>query len=202
MGGNYAYNYKQLLEKLKIKTLIITDLDYDKEATTLEEAKQAYSSNSTINKFYNFKFKEDNKELSGAQIEENNKKCPTLSELYLWQSSTNYKTIVNKFIYIAFQDEDSTARTLEEAMLSKLLSINVFTKCKRSEWQKIRKKHKIAFLIPRNRKNEEDSEFTIRDIVEATSGNKTDFMYSIILNCKEKTMLPTYIEKGLKWLTE
>lgn len=202
VGGNYAYNYKQLLEKLKIKTLIITDLDYDKEATTLEEAKQAYSSNSTINKFYNFKFKEDDKEQSGAQIEENNKKCPTLSELYLWQSSTNYKTIVNKFIYIAFQDEDSTARTLEEAMLSKLLSINVFTKRKRSEWQKIRKKHKIAFLIPRNRKDEEDSEFTIRDIVEATSGNKTDFMYSIILNCKEKTMLPTYIEKGLKWLTE
>ena len=87
-------------------------------------------------------------------------------------------------------------------MLSKLLSINVFTKYKRSEWQKIRKEHKIAFTIPRNRTNEEDSEFTIRDIVEATSGNKTDFMYSVILNCKAETMLPTYIEKGLKWLTE
>lgn len=117
-------------------------------------------------------------------------------------SSEEKNTAYEKLTPQRKQLVDSTARTLEEAMLSKLLSINVFTKRKRSEWQKIRKKHKIAFLIPRNRKDEEDSEFTVRDIVEATSGNKTDFMYSIILNCKEKTMLPTYIEKGLKWLTE
>ena len=103
-------------------------------------------------------------------------------------------------MYVAFQDENSTARSLEEAMLSKLLSIDVFSKYKRSEWKNIRKKHKIAFTIPHNKKGEADSEFTIRDIVEATSGNKTDFMYSVILNSKEKAMLPTYIEKGLKWL--
>lgn len=204
VGGAYAYNYKKLLEKLKIKTLIITDLDYDKGVTTFEEAKKTCSSNSTINKFYNLKLQAESRtqEQTEGHEEEIEEKNPTISDLYSWQSSTDYKTIVDEIIYVAFQDAESTARTLEEAMLSKLLSINVFTKYKRSEWQKIRKEHKIAFTIPRNSKDEEDSEFTIRDIVEATSGNKTDFMYSVILNCKEEIMLPTYIEKGLKWLTE
>ena len=198
VGGDYAYNYKKLLEELKIKTLIITDLDYDKEVTTLEEAKEKCSSNSTINKFYNLKFKTDNLEKGQEAPEQKN---PTVSQLYSWQSSTDYKTIVG-VIYVAFQDEDSTARTLEEAMLSKLLSTSVFTKYKRSEWKEIRKKHKIAFAIPRNKNDEDDSEFTIRDIVDATSGKKTDFMYSVILNSKEEVMLPTYIEKGLTWLME
>lgn len=204
VGGAYAYNYKKLLEKLKIKTLIITDLDYDKAVTTFEEAKQTCSSNSTINKFYNLKLQAgmQEREQTEGHAEKIEGKKPTISDLYSWQSSTDYKTIVDEIIYVAFQDAESTARTLEEAMLSKLLAINVFTKYKRSEWQKIRKEHKIAFTIPHNNKGEEDSEFTIRDIVDATSGNKTDFMYSVILNCKEEAMLPTYIEKGLKWLTE
>ena len=122
--------------------------------------------------------------------------------MYSWQSSTAYKTTVNEIIYVAFQDEDSTARTLEEAMLSKLLSTSVFTKYKRSEWQKIKKDSKLSFVIPHNKIGETDSEFTIKDIAESTSGNKTDFMYSVVLNSKEEDMLPTYIEKGLLWLAE
>ena len=31
---------------------------------------------------------------------------------------------------------------------------------------------------------------------------QTDFMYSVLLNKKEKDVLPSYIEEGLKWLTE
>ena len=195
VGGAYAYNYKKLLEKLQIKTLIITDLDYDKQASTFNEVKKNNSSNSTINKFYNLKFKEEKREAESKEV------SPTIADLYLWQSSTKYKTIVNN-IYIAFQDESSTARTLEEAMLSKLLSTSVFTKYKRSEWQRLRKENKLSFVIPNNKKDEEDAELSIKDIVEATSGNKTDFMYSVILNGKEEAMLPTYIEQGLLWLIE
>lgn len=195
VGGAYAYNYQKLLEKLKIKALIITDLDYDKQSATFEEAKQKGSSNCTINKFFNLKLKDE-------KSEETEEKQPTIADLYSWQSSTAYKTTVNEIIYVAFQDEDSTARTLEEAMLSKLLSTSVFTKYKRSEWQKIKKDFKLSFTIPHNKTGETDSEFTIKEIVESTSGNKTDFMYSVILNSKEEDMLPTYIEKGLLWLAE
>ena len=88
-------------------------------------------------------------------------KAPTVLQLYSWQSSTDYQTTINELMYVAFQDENSTARSLEEAMLSKLLSIDVFRKYKRSEWKNIRKTHKIAFTIPHNNKGEADSEFTM-----------------------------------------
>lgn len=42
---------------------------------------------------------------------------------------------------------------------------------------------------------------SIRAIVQHTSKNKTDFMYSVILNKLVDTMLPNYIEEGLMWLT-
>ena len=87
-------------------------------------------------------------------------------------------------------------------MLAKLLSTSVYTKFKRSKWQEIKKEKKLSFSIPHNREGEKDSEFTIRDIVESTSKSKTDFMYSVILSGNEEFMLPTYIEKGLKWLVE
>lgn len=190
VGGAYAYNYKTLLERLKIKSLILTDLDYNKEAVTFEDAKKSNSTNSTINKFYNLMLKADETT------------SPTIEELYLWQTSTNFKTVLDDMIYIAFQDECSTARTLEEAMLAKLLSTSVYSKYKRSDWKKFKKENKLSFSIPHNRSGEKDSEFSVRDIVESTSATKTDFMYSVILSGNEEKMLPAYIEKGLKWLAE
>ena len=40
----------------------------------------------------------------------------------------------------------------------------------------------------------------MRDILAATSGNKTDFMCSVIMKDYVKKMLPDYIERGLEWL--
>lgn len=36
VGGAYAHNYLEILTMLKMKSLIITDLDYNKDATTFE----------------------------------------------------------------------------------------------------------------------------------------------------------------------
>ena len=80
------------------------------------------------------------------------------------------------------------------------LGFNVFHMIKRSEWKKIRKDKNLIFSIPNNKKGEKDSEYSIRKIVEATSNNKTDFMYSVILSENEEKMLPDYIKKGLLWL--
>ena len=87
-------------------------------------------------------------------------------------------------------------------MLNKLLETNVFEKLKRSEWKSIRKENKLTFTIPNNKKGEKDSEYSIRKIVEATSDNKTDFMYSVILSGNEEKMLPDYIKEGLLWLAK
>lgn len=197
VGGAYAYNYQRIIEMLKIKTLIITDLDYDKTVRTIEDIKLSNSSNSTINKFYKLiKVK-----LFPTETKELDERKPTIQDLYDWQISTEYKTIINEKIYVAFQDEESTARTLEEAMLVKLLKQNVFFKQNRCKWKQFRKEHKLNFTIPRD-KDCEEREIEIREIVLSTSEDKTDFMYSVILNGKEEEMLPEYIERGLKWLME
>lgn len=190
VGGAYAHNYLPMLRMLKMKTLIITDLDYDKEILSMDKVKaeDSKSTNATINHCYRLVY---------PNKEENY--FPTIKELYDFQVKEE-NILCDGRVYLAFQDEDSTARTLEEAMLKKILGFNVFYMIKRSEWKKIRKDKNLIFSIPNNKKGEKDSEYSIRKIVEATSNNKTDFMYSVILSENEEKMLPDYIKKGLLWL--
>lgn len=190
VGGAYAHNYLPMLTMLKMKTLIITDLDYDKAVITLDAVKNSKSSNATINHCY---------KLVCPDKEE--KFTPTIRDLYNLQSEDKV-VLYDGLVYLAFQDEDSTARTLEEAMFNKLLGYNAFKKIKRSKWKAIRKDNKLTFTIPNNKEGEKDSEYSVREIVEATSNNKTDFMYSVILGGNEEKMLPDYIKKGLLWLAK
>lgn len=190
VGGAYAHNYLPMLTMLKMKTLIITDLDYDKAVITLDAVKNSKSSNATINHCY---------KLVCPDKEE--KFTPTIRDLYNLQREDKV-VLYDGLVYLAFQDEDSTARTLEEAMFNKLLGYNAFKKIKRSKWKAIRKDNKLTFTIPNNKEGEKDSEYSVREIVEATSNNKTDFMYSVILGGNEEKMLPDYIKKGLLWLAK
>lgn len=179
-----------MLRMLKMKTLIITDLDYGKDILNIDKVKDSKSTNATINHCYR---------LANPDREENY--SPTIKELYDFQAKEK-NILCDGLVYLAFQDENSTARTLEEAMLKKLLEFDVFHMVKRSEWKKIKRDKKLTFSIPNNKEGEKDSEYSIRKIVEATSNNKTDFMYSVILSGNEKKMLPDYIEKGLSWLAK
>lgn len=187
VGGAYALNYRDILAKLRIRTLIITDLDYSKSITKLSDVKCSNSSNATINSFY-------------KRLCEDSEK-PNVEQIYQWQSSNEY-IISDGLIGLTFQDEASTARTLEEGMFAKLQNMDVFQKIKRSEWKTIRKENKLTFTIPNNKPGETDSVFAIRDIVDATSNKKTDFMYSVILSGNEDKMLPDYIRRGLLWLAQ
>lgn len=193
VGGAYAYNYKYLIECLKIKTLIITDLDYDKSAKNVADVLKSFSTNSTINKFY---IDNDRKE-KGLNSDEK-VTPPTIKEIYDWLKNDENNGV--NLIYIASQSELYYPRTLEEAMLTKLLEIDVFEFKKRSEWLETRSNSKLKFSVPNNEKGKKESEFSIRDIVDATSNSKTDFTYSIILNKNTELLLPPYIEKGLLWL--
>ena len=188
VGGAYAINYVDILKELKIKSLIITDLDYEKTASSFEAAKKSVSTNTTINKVY---------KLLNSGVTDS----PTIEKLYEFQAKQDH-IVLNSLICLSFQDENSTARTLEEAMLAKLLNHDVFKTHKRSEWTKIRKNNKLTFSIPYNRDGEKDSEFSIRRIIKATSNNKTDFMYSVIMSNNAEKMLPDYIRKGLSWLAQ
>lgn len=187
VGGAYAYNYQELIDLLKIKTLIITDIDYDKAAVTKSDITQSKTTNATINNFY--------KKETGAEK-------PTIQQLYEWKESKG--NICNEErIYLTFQtSKDGYTRTFEEAMLNKYFELDA-TKClKRSDWEDKKRNSGLQYSIPRNRDSAEDSEFYLRDILNSSSGKKTDFMYSVILNDYVSKMQPDYISEGLKWLME
>lgn len=180
VGGAYACNYIPLIQFLEIKTAILTDLDYSTTAHTLPGIKRSTTTNATI--------------LKAAHCHLNVSKV-SVAKLYNWKK--NFRPILlDKSICLSFQgEEDGYARTLEEAMLSKLYSKSVLDKEDRTTWISRRTSDKLKFSIPKNK-----SKINIRDIVSATSRGKTDFMYSVIMNGLVEKMLPTYISEALKWL--
>ena len=180
VGGAYAINYKPILDYLNIKSLIITDLDFDANAETESAVVRSLSSNATINAFA--------KESLGNS-------SPTVQDLYSWRD--NVKNVTIKNICLVFQGiNDHYARTLEEAMLAKRYNVSALDTKTRKEWASLRKSDKLKFVIP-----QKVDPCSIHTIVQHTSKNKTDFMYSVILNKLADAMLPDYIEEGLKWLT-
>lgn len=180
VGGAYAYKYKKLIELLEIKSLIITDIDYEKDSITISEILESTITNSTIQNFY------------GDTIKNN--KQPKVKDLYLWVKEE--KNILNNMIYIAFQsEEDGYTRTLEEAMLSKYYNKEIDILYTKSELEKIREESKLKFSVPKNKE-----QISLRDILISSKNNKTDFMYSVILNNLVEDMEPEYIHRGLKWL--
>lgn len=201
VGGAYAYNYKPLIEFLRIKTLIITDLDYKKSALSEADILQSKSTNSTINNFYKISIGKTVAFQEGIDEDVESSDAPSVETLYRWKGD-NKNRLCNNLIYIAFQEEKYFARTLEEAMISKLVKSKAFEKKARSEWRNIRSQHKLEFTLPNNKEGEEDSSLSLRDIVDNMSKAKTDFMYSVILNTLGETMLPEYIEEGLTWLMQ
>jgi hypothetical protein len=182
VGGAYAYNYRSLIEFLNIKTLILTDLDYSKDAVTEVAVKASNTTNATIVNFYRIA---------------NHGTTPTVSDLYQWKTDGG-NILFDGCAYLSFQGKDDRfARTMEEAMLANHYAINAYDEKSKESWTELRKKDNLKYTIPQSPGN-----YSIRDIVVHTSNGKTDFMYSVILNNLTEQMLPGYIEEGLVWLMQ
>ena len=190
VGGAYAKNYEKLIRLLGIKSLIITDIDYGKDEIEVEQIRESESTNATIKHFFS--------------INNTPAESPKAKNLYAWKAAKG--NIIDDMIYICFQcDNDGYARTLEEAMLNKYFSMNVSTTFMKKEWKKKQEDSKLKFSIPRKKNKQsvsDDDDVSVRDILESTSGNKTDFMYSVIMNEYVEKMMPEYVDGGLKWLME
>lgn len=186
VGGAYAKNYRKMIELLGIKSLIITDIDYSKDAESLDKIKGSEITNATIKEFYKI---------------ENPGSTPTVKDLYAWKDAK--KNIVSDgLIYTCFQtNNDGYARTLEEAMLSKYFSMDVTKSYTKKEWIKKKEEAGLEFVIPTKGVKDEDP-ISLRDILKSTSGSKTNFMYSVVLNKKAEKTEPDYIQGGLEWLME
>lgn len=187
VGGAYAKNYQRLIQLLKIKSLIITDIDYGKGEVVVSNVLKSETTNATIKKFYKDCYAEEN---------------PSVEKIYAWKEAK--ENILDNLIYVCFQtDKDGYARTLEEAMLSKYFSIGVSQSYTVKEWKEKRKDSKLDFSIPQKKNGNqvsEDEKITLRDILMSSSGQKTNFMYSVIINEYVERMEPDYIRGGLEWL--
>ncbi|MCR5702456.1 MAG: AAA family ATPase [Lachnospiraceae bacterium] len=186
VGGAYAKNYRQMIELLGIKSLIITDIDYSKDAETVNEINDSIITNATIKEFYRI---------------DNPESTPTVKDLYEWKAS-NKNIISDGLIYTCFQTkDDGYARTLEEAMLSQYFSTDVTMSFTKKEWIKKRADSRLEFVIPTKGIKDEDP-IKLRAILKSISGSKTNFMYSVVLNKKAEETEPNYIRGGLEWLME
>jgi predicted ATP-dependent endonuclease of OLD family len=186
VGGAYAKNYKKMIELLGIKSLIITDIDYSKDAETVNDINDSEITNATIKEFYRINNKES---------------TPTVKDLYEWKTSEK-NVISNGLIYTCFQtNDDGYARTLEEAMLSKYFSTDVTKSFTKKEWTEKRELSKLDFVIP-TKGIKEDDPIKLRGILKSTSSSKTNFMYSVVFNKKTEETEPNYIQGGLTWLME
>jgi predicted ATP-dependent endonuclease of OLD family len=188
VGGAHAHIYKPLIvDTLGIKTIIITDLDYEKSSTTStpEALQPLKTTNATLNALFGI-------EKEGKQV------APTLEHLFKMKSpETGVAGLEGQpLVAVAFQSSnEGYARTLEEAILASLLEAMVWDSKPRAEWSEYRDTSKLKFSI-----STEPSSPTIRQIVSSTSNIKTDFMYSLLLKKDFQTGVPPYILSALKWL--
>lgn len=205
VGGAYAKNYFDLLKYLNIKTLVLTDIDYNQDIIEKDKILKSTSTNATINYSYNslnafVKNKDTQIECLSEekQVEETIERDDAIDDNNIISIDKIYKWLKddsNNLIGIYTQSEDDKyCRTLEEAMLAKFLNINIWDSKNKSEWIQVRKNNHLVFTIPRK------ENITIRDIVKSSSNNKTDFMYSAIISSKYLDMIPNYIQQGLEWL--
>ena len=151
-------------------------LDYYESEIVIEDVKKSKTTNATIEYFYSIN---------------NSTDTPTVEELYSWKETGG--NIIEDLIYVCFQTkDDGYARTLEEAMINKYFDMDVSKCYKKSDWKEKRKDSELKFSIPRMKNKKEiadDDMVSVRDILAATSGNKTDFMCSVIMKDYVKKML-------------
>jgi len=235
VGGAYTHWYRKLVHFLGIKTLIITDIDYDKSLVSIDKVKENTNiTNAGLIQYYRdsvameilnaevFPYCEhkcrkrmdnclfEKSELDRVSLLQSDfrkkpcpkiprpdytkiKKRPTVTNIDLWVQNANHTLIK----VVSQGENDFYARTLEEAMLCKLLGITVESLNSPAWWKNQILANKLSLDVPNKR-----NDITVRDIINENKSNKTDFMYSVILADLHIKLLPYYIEEWLKWLAE
>jgi len=187
VGGAYAHNFKELIEFLGLKTLIITDIDCVEKTTLGESGRTVYKKKEIT----------DNEDLLTSNpvlktwlpIEENIKKL--LFECADKRQDKNVRVVYQTNFH---ETEVKCGRSFEEAFIidnskylfqnrKSLKSIKNSLKSYKSESEIFNNSYKIYSFIDRNNK-------------------KTDFAFDLLTINKNDWQIPTYIKEGLEWLAE
>lgn len=183
IGGAYMDKFRDLLEFLKLKTLIITDIDaidpkYQRNKCAVSKVGDLETSNAVLRKWLPQKAK--------------------ISELLELNKGTDKNELMNKNknIRVTYQTciESKCGRSFEEAFVienfeylhknkEKFVSISAHLKCYKYECDILANSFKIQEYIDKYSK-------------------KTDLAFDLLtIDCKE-WKVPEYIKEGLKWLAQ
>lgn len=187
VGGNYTHKFKELLHFIKVKTLIITDID-SVNSVTNEECKtdtlNAISCNSTLKDWI--------------------PKLVNISDLNNCLEENKFDGNLIRVTYQIKESEDNfyTARSLEESIINKNLS---FFKSE-IEVNGTNKKIKSFFTLINQHSSENLATKTPWDLRPKSSSAKTNFTFDLMTFDEETTKLewevPLYIKEGLEWLAK
>ncbi|MGL5724432.1 ATP-dependent nuclease [Cetobacterium sp.] len=199
IGGAYMHKFKELLEFLEIKTLIITDIDSNygtKKAPKKikKESKGKRKNKSVKEKAYNYEIiKGFNQKTTNETLKQWIPKEESIENLL---KKTNEEKIV-KNIRITYQTNRSDnpeilkcGRSFEEAFIIDNIE---FLDNKRDKLSSIKyslNKYKDTLEIKQN-------SYEIYDFIDRNN-KKSEFAFDLLMNDGWKT--PEYIREGLEWL--
>lgn len=183
VGGAYTQKFKELLHFIKVKTLIITDID--SVDTNGEECKTDILNAETCN----------------STLKDWIPKKNTIGELISCNEDEKFDT---EFIRVAFQIAEQggtyVGRSLEESIINRNLAFF------KSEYTKdaVNKKVKSLFTLINQHSSENLLLKSPWDLRPKSSSSKTNFSFDLIaFDEKEVGMnweVPLYIKEGLEWL--
>ncbi|MCF2221026.1 AAA family ATPase [Chryseobacterium sp. PS-8] len=185
VGGAYTQKFKEILHFIKIKTLVITDID-SVDVTNNEECKtdtdNAVTCNSTLKDWI--------------------PKKTTISELNECLKEEKFDGSLIRATYQIKESNENpyVARSLEEAIINKNL---IFFKSEFTKEQ-ITKKIKSYFTLINQHSSENLENKTCWELRPKSSSAKTNFTFDLMTFSEEETGLkwevPLYIKEGLEWL--
>lgn len=187
VGGAYTYKFKEILEFISVKTLLITDLD-SINATT-REACQIDIKDATI-------------KTSNETLLQWLPKKAIITELLRCKEADK---VYNDFVRVAFQicELDATyyPRSFEEAFIERNKGL-INSEKKESRTEKIRVA-KNEFSLFRTKSKEQIVKESSYSLAPTTSKAKTNFAFDV-MSFDEKFYgewhVPYYIKEGLEWL--
>lgn len=184
VGGAYTHKFKEILEFLKLKTLIVTDIDSvdserEKRCPVNKGEKGELTSNHTLKDW-----------------------IPNKSSISELISCKEEDKIESGIVRIAYQTEENgvVGRSFEEAFINANLELfKSFYKNEKYEEKPI----KNLFSFSKTKSAETLNNKTPYELAPTSSSAKTNFTFDVMSFPEEdieKWQVPAYIDEGLKWL--
>ncbi|WP_340203557.1 ATP-dependent nuclease [Ascidiimonas sp. W6] len=183
VGGAYSHKFKEILEFLKLKTLVVTDID---------SVDSASGERCEVNNGINGEL------TSNYTLKDWIPKKTTIAELI---AATEEEKTDSNIIRVAYQTQENgiTARSFEEAFINSNIELlkSTFTDEKGNSTI-----IKNQFSFSRVKSAEDLINNTPYQLAPISSSSKTNFAFDVMSFPEEfgQWNVPEYIDNGLKWL--